>query len=386
MKGYFSRLIQQTGLKPGQQGENKVYSHQGSDNTLIQPAVTPDQPESLEVEEIIEVAPLSDSVAPSHHETAKSVDEENLKSSAVPDQPESLQIEEFIEVTPPSDAIAPNHHETAKSVDEENLKPAVTPDQPESLEIERFIEDAKPESAATPTHHEIAKRAKQAPSPTPDVLEQRKAVSSPQIIIPPKPAQAKERQQTREREAEPANIDRTKTDVSPLNKKLETAGESQPQTRSHEKARSAAKPPITEPSMHSETAGSPSPASLEQHVYMAQLPDTYQQVIKEWLTSPAEESKDPLSGREKLKASLKSKPNSRVILKPKPAAADFLPDKQIGNGQFKTRDLHLSVGNINLTIEEPEPVKRQSPEISNKPARRQQSGSSRLSRHYVRVR
>lgn len=348
MKGYFSRLIQQTGIKLDQQGENNVYSHQESDNTLVQPPVTPDPPETLEIEEFIKVTPPSGSMAPNHHETAKSVDEDKLKPAAILDRPKTLEIEGFIEVTVPPDAVAPNHLEVAKSV-------------------------------------------KREPSSPPEALQERKSPSSPEIIIPPKPVQAEERQEIREMAAgpaaaEPANIDTTKTDVSPLNKKLETKVEHQPQTRSHEKERLAAEPPVTEPSMNSETAVSPSPASLEQHVVISQLPGSYQKVIKEWLVSPADEGRDQPTGREKLKASIKRKQNSRVILKPKPAKDDSLPDKKSGNEQLKTRDLHLSVGNINLTIEEPEPVNRQSPKISNKPARRQQSGSSRLSRHYVRVR
>lgn len=335
MNGYFSRLIKQTGIKLAQQGESKAYRQQGSDNILVQPSVTPDQPESLEVEEVIEVTETPGSAAPNHHEIAKSMDKGNLKDSA-------------------------------------------------------------------------EKTVKREASYSPRASEQRKAPSSPEIIIPPKdeisehansshetivtvennfvprkPVQADEKKQTQGKKVDLANSEKPEREASSLLKKIETVTELESKPKGHDESLLADQQTVTQRSIISETAGSP---SFEQHVYISQLPDSYKKAIKEWLVSPTDGSKHQVSSREKLKATVKKKQNTSVILKPKPAKADSFPDKQIGNEQFKTRDLHLSVGNINLTIEEPKQVNQQPPKVINKPAPRQQYGSSRLSRHYVRVR
>lgn len=337
MNGYFSRLIKQTGLKFGQQGENKAYRQQESDNILVQPSVTPDHPEPLEVEEIIEVTAPSGSATPNHHETTNSVDKGNLKDSE--------------EKTVKRQASYPT--EVSKQRNE-----------PSAPEIITLPKDKIPKHPNA-SHETI--------------------VTVENNFIPRKQIQVNEKQQTQGKKADSVNLEKPEREASSLIKKMEIVTELESKSTGYEESLSAEPQTATQHSVVSDTAGSPSPALLEQHVYISQLPDSYQQAIKEWLVSPTDGSKNQVSGREKLKATVKKKQNTSVILKPESTKSDSFPDKQFGNEQFKTRDVHLSVGNINVTIEEPKQAKQQAPQATNKPVRRQQYGSSRLSRQYVRV-
>ena len=201
-----------------------------------------------------------------------------------------------------------------------------------------------------------------------------------------KPVRTKEKHQSQENYSESYISEQSEKETSPVTERTEivTALENKP-TPSEEDKHSKLQSEI-EHSAISETADALSPASIEQHVYISQLPNSYQQAIKQWLISPVDGSKDKLSGRDNLRKTIKRKQNSEVILKPEQSKTDSFPNIQAGNEQFKPRDLHLSVGNINLTIEEPASSKQQPSPTISKPVRREQSGSSRLSRQYVRVR
>lgn len=294
MNGYFSRLIQQTGINLGEQNSNKVNLPDPGESRIADLPNHPARPESLEVEEIVEVTAPAGQATPDHHEIVAKADREQ--------QNIGVDVKEVVKQEP---------SRPLKHRDQNNVKTSIT-------------------SHAHPT-----KQVSQQESSIQDTL-----VKADNEIKPTSP-----------KESSPAKLRST-----------------------------------IEHSVITEKADSPSPASIEQHVYISQLPDSYQQAIKDWLTSPADGSKGQPGNQEKLKKAIKGKQNSKVILKSEQMKGDDLPVIQVENEQFEPGDLHLSVGNINLTIEEPETAKQQAPQTPSKPARRQPSGSSRLSRHYVRVR
>ena len=129
----------------------------------------------------------------------------------------------------------------------------------------------------------------------------------------------------------------------------------------------------------------PTPALIEQHVYISQLPDAYQTALKDWLLGSGDADNNRPINKENLKKTIKQKQHSDVTLKADHKLARTLKEFHTTN-ESQGGDLHLSIGNINVTVEETKPVKQQPQQSTDRPACKMYAGSSRLSRHYVKVR
>jgi len=303
MNNYFSRLIQQTGINLDEKGPSRSHRTQPSENQT----------------------------ADAQHHSVR---------------PESLEIEEIIEVTAPSGSRASGHHQKAGKAAEDNQKINVDI---KNRKTSGFLKNAGQNNTQTGSH---------ALAP----------------LIDQTPEQHNFQQNS------PAKFDNSKQ-----SKSIPAPEQNYDDSTKNETASASLQTEI-EQSIVTETGDSASPASIEQHVYISQLPDAYQKAIKEWLISPTNGSKKKTILKEDLKKAIQRKQHSTVVLKPEQHVEDAFVQINTENEQFKTGNLHLSVGNINLTIEEPKTVKQQAPQATNKPASRQSTGSSRLSRHYLRIR
>ncbi|MGH7901622.1 MAG: hypothetical protein ACRENZ_07780 [Thermodesulfobacteriota bacterium] len=128
----------------------------------------------------------------------------------------------------------------------------------------------------------------------------------------------------------------------------------------------------------------------DEKVSQAQTWQSYLREVRKWVAATPEDKQVELNNRDQVRVSDIKKTALISIDENRGLIKDYDDEKgSQKNNELEINDFHLSIGTINLTIEEPrnEVQSKKPPPIKIGEGKRQlESESTRLSRHYIRIR